>query len=170
MILSVDTGLRACGCALWDDGGQMQRAELVRGSDASEPDAWADMAEKVAWWAQGFPINVLVFEQPGFRRGDGQFNQKGREALVAVGGALCGVYWTAKHVRVHPFEWQGNLRRPKNLKTPDPVIARVRSRLTAQEMQQVALPSPGLEHNVWDAVGIGLHHFGRMSPKKVYPR
>lgn len=64
---------------------------------------------------------------------------------------------------VEPRTWKGTLAKGA-------MTERIKGRLHAHEMDCVALPAKHLAHNVWDAVGIGLHALGRLSPRKVVPR
>lgn len=65
---------------------------------------------------------------------------------------------------IYPRDWKGTI-------DPDAMIERIKSRLTPAEHVNVTLPTAAsLQHNVYDAIGIGLHALGRLAPRKVYPR
>ena len=65
---------------------------------------------------------------------------------------------------VYPRTWKGTL--PK-----DVMVERIKGRLSAAEHARVELPSAAsLAHNVYDAIGIGLHALGRLAPRKVIAR
>lgn len=61
---------------------------------------------------------------------------------------------TATCRTVKPREWKGNT--PK-----DCTKERAQARLSAMETMRIVLPTSSLEHNVWDAIGIGLWATGR---------
>ncbi|NOJ83830.1 hypothetical protein [Myxococcus xanthus] len=65
---------------------------------------------------------------------------------------------------VYPRDWKGSL-------DADAFIERIKQRIDAAEHLRVELPSySSLHHNVWDAIGIGLHALGRLAPHRVFPR
>lgn len=66
-LLSVDPGVRACGCALWDTDGRLLDGWLVKNPCderfPSEGQLWKDMA--LAVWASVHPIpHDLAIEYP----------------------------------------------------------------------------------------------------------
>jgi hypothetical protein len=83
--------------------------------------------------------------------------------LAGVVGAIASLGFRGSVDGVAPREWKGTIK-------PDIVIARVQAILTPEETARVELPTAkGLQHNVWDAVGIGLYTVGRYPPKRIFP-
>lgn len=56
----------------------------------------------------------------------------------------------------HPKQW--NHGRPKKV-----TEERIKRLLTSEEVAMVERVRPALRNNAWDAVGIGLHHQGRLT-------
>ncbi len=52
-------------------------------------------------------------------------------------------------VQFLPSEWKGQVK-------PEVLEARIKSKLTAEELERIELPAKTVEHNVWDGIGIGL--------------
>lgn len=116
----------------------------------------------------GEVISNVVVEVP---RVYGASNQKGdQNDLIAVGGVgyglACFVQPTSI-VRYFPSDWKGTI-------DGDECVRRVKERLAMDEVKSVGsgfeAPPKSLEHNMYDAIGIGLKFFGRFEPRRVYPR
>lgn len=171
MLLAVDPGKRACGCALFRSGTkELARAALVDGAEAANgPEAWVATAIAVARWASP-GIEAVVIERPGAYGRDLPSRTLNLQELVAVGAAVCALFPDAVHIAYFPRDWEGALKRPASHREADPVAERVRGRLSPGERARVLLPAPSRAHNVWDAVGIGLKALGRFEPQRVYAR
>ncbi len=66
---------------------------------------------------------------------------------------------------VLPREWKGTMSKGQAFED------KVRGRLSKDELHNIELPSAkGDDHNVWDAVGIGLWMCGRFDKKRVLHR
>lgn len=173
MILAVDPGLRTCGCALfYPDSGRLHAATLVQGpKDLDGPEQWRAMAAAVRGWhvGGGAPVSTVVVERMPAQGRDIPSRTLLLHELTAVGAWVMALHPHAALRAVFPHEWEGNLRRPKDV-DQDPVVHRVKSRLSAKELARVELPARSLQHNVYDAVGIGLFHLGRLDRKRVISR
>jgi len=74
--------------------------------------------------------------------------------LAGLVGAFVYCFGNASKL-YRPAEWKGQV-------TKEITEQRARKRLSPDELSRIELPSAkGLHHNVWDAVGLGLHHLGR---------
>jgi hypothetical protein len=83
-------------------------------------------------------------------RAKGDPNDLIRLALMA--GVIVGAIGQKNVVEYRPAEWKGQV--PKDVMTE-----RIKRSLNKGEQSRVVLPrAMSLAHNVWDAVGIGLHH------------
>lgn len=74
-------------------------------------------------------------------------------ALVVGQCMFLGTQQKMSVALVRPDEWKGNLEK---------TMAKIRiiARLAPGEMSRIVLPKvQSLQHNVWDAIGIGLHQF-----------
>ena len=186
MLLSVDPGIRGCGVAAFAldsypygadsrDVGALVRAAYVaspvtRGADVA---ACAAMARAVVGFLLDDNRSTWALAQwthlacewpqvytPGKQKGD-------PNDLLALVGVSAAVAALLPHAAIHtylPAQWGGQT--PKEVKKQ-----RVVSRLTSEEKAQIWLPATqSLQHNVFDAIGIGLHHTGRFERHRVLPR
>lgn len=158
-LIAIDPGLRQCGVALFALG-RLYRAFIVKGSTApSGPGVWAAMAAAVRPGGMGSPGLAIEFPKayPGGRQAADPADLL---ELAAVIGAITQVYEPHGVTRYFPREWKGQM---------DKVTckARVVERLSQVELAAVERKN---NHNVWDAVGIGLFHLGRFDRKRVYAR
>jgi len=156
VIVSLDPGTKHAGIAVWEDD-ELTAAWLVRGT------GWLATAQQVLLDLEDrFPACILVefdlvMEKPQIYH---QAKQKGEQAslieLALMVGAVAGM--SRLHPRrvttYQPAAWKRQI--PKNV-----MVERVRSRLMSEECERVVLPAKSLQHNVWDAIGIGLHHLKR---------
>ena len=71
-------------------------------------------------------------------------------------GTPCYAYW--------PRDWKGTL-------DGDAMIERIKTRVSSYELSCIDLScGPNVEHNIWDAIGIGMKHVGRLERKRVIAR
>ncbi|WP_246137120.1 hypothetical protein [Myxococcus llanfairpwllgwyngyllgogerychwyrndrobwllllantysiliogogogochensis] len=118
------------------------------------------------WPRLGNEPHQLVIEMP---RVYSAAHQKGDQndliQLAGVVGMLGGYLPNVASRRsVYPRDWKGTV-------DADAFIERIKQRLSPVEHLRVELPSAtSLHHNVWDAIGIGLHALGRLAPRRVFPR
>lgn len=168
LLISIDPGLRASGCAMWRDG-LLERAALVSSlsESAATCEAVLTMVREVAQWVDdvGWSSDLRVIcEYPrtyGGRASRGDANDLIAVALVS--GALVNEFSGATASRlVLPQEWKGSA--PKSA-----TEARAREDLSRDELARVKLPRGArAAENVWDAVGIGLwalRKLGRRWPR-----
>jgi hypothetical protein len=164
LIYAVDPGLRQCGLAVFHaEGKTLIHGVLVRSfSKDSGPNAWRGMAKAIIAASACNVGDIAVFEFPKVYTAG---KQKGDSAdlleLAAVDGELSARF-EVKGVtcqRYFPHEWKRQLSK-------EMTKARILERLTESEKNAVSKD----DHNVWDAVGIGLFFLGRFDPKKVYAR
>lgn len=165
--VALDPGIRHCGLALFMSN-RLVRAGLARNPEVSlrGPAAWTTMARAVedmlaAWLPEeGFVDGdelILAAELQQVYRGPGaKADPDDLFQLTGVVGAVTALVNTS--VGYLPREWKKNL--PKGV-----VEARIKKRLSPEElkaMKEAEGSTPSLQHNVIDAVGIGLHHFMRL--------
>lgn len=111
------------------------------------------------------PLNVLIEMPRVYKASQQKGDPNDVVALARVVGRLQEHYLREGKVvhLVEPRAWKGTLKKAT-------MTERIRGRLSAAELRRVARAAKGLEHNILDAVGIGLHALGRLSPRKVVPR
>lgn len=155
---SIDPGLRACGVAIWEDG-HLKRAALVRGDYQSKLLAESAMAMSRVVREYLHDYYSIVIELPQTYRGRAE---KGDANTLIELGVVCGAISAVNGsvIFVRPHDWKGTIPK-KNKEGVNVVRERVREELSEIELARVQLPSRSLEHNVYDAIGIGLWHLKR---------
>jgi hypothetical protein len=160
-LLTIDPGIRGCGVAFFTNQ-HMRLAAYVKNpvKTGDDMEAILTMAYAVNEWSFGDIIHCVVVEFPqvygvGQQKGD----QKDLLALAALDGAICSLvtsnYVAATAIRRLPREWKGQ--------TPGDVMCqRIEGHLSSEEMLRIQKCPASLRHNVLDAIGIGLHHLGRL--------
>lgn len=173
-IVAVDPGLNACGVAIFSENARLEIAELVRNErDASAdlPTRWEGAALAVGAFiaraSRQYPHTdrTIVVEMPKvYPAAQQKGDQNDLMNLVGVVASIVNLGMSERRRLLYPRDWKGTI-------DADVMIRRVAARLTTTEAARVVLHSAkGLQHNVWDAVGIGLHVVGRLEPKKVIAR
>jgi len=151
MIFSIDPGVNTVGVAVWD-GAELSRAFLVR---TEHEQAWWSVVWQTVVALRCYPISdsVLVIEKPQiYVRSRSKGDPNDLIDLALVGGAIAGATRPAEVVLYRPAEWKGQVPKPV-------MIERIKRSLSESERERVEIPKVrSLEHNVWDAVGIGLFH------------
>jgi hypothetical protein len=178
-LVTLDPGIRGCGLAMVDSTGELAHAAYVRnplkrGGDgaaiASMVGAleeilhvwvpWSSSWDKVRW--------AVAVEMPQiYTAGKGKGDPNDLLPLMGVVGGLVSMRKWDSITTYRPRAWKGTIN-------PDILTARICTRapgalLTCAEFERADKVCASLAHNMWDAVGIGLHHFGRLTVGKVYP-
>ncbi len=159
MILSIDPGVRCAGIALWTNDGQLECARLAVGASTASP-AWLSVSISDFGLANAViddaGIDEIVIERPQVyvrSRSKGDPNDLISVALAV--GVIVGELLVEEDPQVFeylPASWKGQV--PKAV-----MVERIKRSLSKAELARVELPkAKSLAHNVWDAVGIGLHH------------
>lgn len=168
-LVSLDPGIRGCGVAFFQDDTLVSAAYVKNTYAASGngPRECAAMALAVArWWAVDEDPGVLAFEWPQvYRAGKLKGDPNDLLPLVHLAGVLVGLWRGTVPTAYRPHDW-------KQTMTKEVCRKRIEARLTPSEHRAVEKTecAPSLMHNVWDAVGIGMHHLGRMTPRRVIAR
>lgn len=151
-LLAVDPGVHACGCALFRDG-KLVAAEYVR-EEGENPLAVVDNV--IGWCVDYSFLDKIVIEIPQVYAGPRANDPNDLIQVALVAGAI-GALANSDTCFVHPREWKGQLPKPKRASDPYIVAERAAKKLSTEELERVSLPSAkGLQHNVWDAIGLGL--------------
>jgi len=145
-LVAIDPGKDRIGYSLWDEGVLVEAAWL----------AFDDLPAIVG-------VERVVMERPRARHpNETPGGVCGYQAIVDIG--ISGALWAGKlggaFETVFPDEWKGGTSKAK---TKVYVIEqRAKAILKPDERVRVELPSAASkQHNVWDAVGIGLYALGR---------
>lgn len=150
LVLSLDPGKHAHGCALWE-GGELTAAWYQKGQGLEDA-----IRERVG----GAYPDVVAYEFPRvYPQSRSRGGLKGQNDLLDLAfsaGRVVQALLAYEEIRFSPREWKGT--------TPKEIMAkRIQAKLSEDERERVELPSAkSLHHNVWDGVGIGLYYWGRL--------
>jgi RNase H-fold protein (predicted Holliday junction resolvase) len=165
-LFAIDPGLKACGVAQFDDG-MLIHAELVTLSKDVEDNTPEELRYMMTGSAlAGFHFDTLAIEFPKVYVGSKQKgDQKDLLHLAALVGAI--TYGARKKfadsvTTYLPYEWKKQLDKVTTQ-------TRVLERLSKGEQSGIVLAG-AKSHNIYDAIGIGLHHLGRFKPQRIYAR
>lgn len=151
-LLSIDPGLRACGVALWN-GGILEHASFVKNGGAT----WASMVNAVddTLHAKMLLMELAVELPQVYVRSKSKGDPNDLIQLAGLVGAFTYRYNSAGVTLYKPRDWKGQTDK-------DVTEFRARKRLSEDEITRIELPkAKTLAHNVFDAIGIGLHHLKR---------
>ena len=152
MILAIDPGLRACGVA-WFEKERLVRAALIS-VPKMENDAAAFLEMANAVYIASPEIVSLAIEYPQQYK-NSPVPRESVQKLVGVIGALSVKFSGAKTTYYLPRQWKGQV--------PKPVMQRrILARLDGDEQALIPKLPVSKLHNVFDGIGIGLHHIGRL--------
>ncbi len=168
ILLAIDPGIRGCGVAVFD-GGWLVHADYVV-NPCREGNRAAEAASMASWvhgslWGR-FDVTALALEWPRvyatrIASGASPGDPNDLLGLAAVSAGIAALYAPAAATSYCPSEWKGQM--PK-----DVCQKRINARLNSRELAFVMAVKPaGKRHNTWDAVGIGLHHLGRLAPRRA---
>ena len=151
ILISIDPNVKRMAVAVWEHG-ELRQTMYLR----------SDLKGRASTFDQLIEIDVppdeIAVEVPQIYSG-AVSKKKGLMKLGFYAGFACGALYQGGHTTVHeylPAQWKGQV--PKDIMLP-----RIIEKLTASELTRVTLPTgKSYQHDVWDAVGIGLHHLGRL--------
>lgn len=194
LLVSVDPGIRGSGVAILGEDGLFTAAYVFNPvRRGNTPEAISSMAHALCTHIcaslyarppqasdQYHGVSLVVEWPQIYTHGKGKGDPNDLLPLVGVDMALMGMLNTPTF-RYLPREWKGTI-------DPEEMTRRVRRRLTPGEFARIAFPrntcapcyvhlaqedcakSTCLAHNVYDAIGIGLKHLGRLEARKVITR
>lgn len=161
MMLSVDPGIRGCGVALWESAAKrlVSCAYVKNPALTGEgPVEAARMAGAIYTLNAKNDVSFLALEWPQvYRVGKQKGDNNDLLPLAGVQAALVALFPLAGVGVVRPHAWKGQV--PK-----DVMCNRVVGRLVGPEVTvfRKCGVAKSLEHNVIDALGIGLHALHRL--------
>lgn len=175
-MLSIDPGTKTCGVAWWRNGHLLGATVAINPLEGCGPRECAAIALEIKrWWSLEYlDPHVLALEIPQiYQRAAGKSKGDPNKImpLFGVGTALAALFPFAEVRFGTPHDWKGGVKKPKSVKEPYAIKARVLERLSDVERNQIAWPTNGRHcWDVVDAVGIGLHHLGRFERHRVFAR
>jgi hypothetical protein len=184
-LVSIDPGIRGCGFALWENATLRYGAYVPSACTKDNgPEACLAMAEALCnvmharWPLYAVHECKVMVEWPRIYSTQAKKGDKAKAdpndllGLVGVDMAFLGMLkgpLENRFSRVYPEQWKGQL--PKETADgSNPVMMRVLKRLSVQEKAAIAPCSRSLEHNMFDALGIGLHALGRFERERIFAR
>lgn len=179
MILSVDAGINACGCALFKEGqGFSQGAYVLHRAWLAKSDLRTEAAslERCVSMARAVVRGLSLEEVQGLIVFAGEWQQaytraksKGNpnKSLLPLVGVLAAIAAqlppSVELMQYLPHEWKGSI-------DADAFIERIKARLSPGEQTRIEACPPSLVHNVYDGIGIGLKYLGRLERHRVISR
>lgn len=156
MLVAIDPGVTMAGVAVFDSCSELAVATLERGKD------WRATAYNIWHWIEiSFPfvqdIELAVEIPQVYTQNKLRGDPNDLISLALVVGALGGLVLSGIPIRTYqPREWKGQV--PKRV-----MIERIKEKLSEDERKRVQLPTgKSYHHNVWDSIGIGLHHLRKV--------
>jgi hypothetical protein len=175
VIVSIDPGVRFTGVAIWDHHQSryyLRRAHLVK--NTAKDLAMSVVNVSCGTFIGNYPFEAVIVELPQvYTRDKSKGDPNDLIAVAAVAGAIMDRYASLARVGhklyVLPGEWKGGV--PKTTKSgQNPIKNRCQVDLRPQELGNIALPTAmSLQHNVWDAVGIGLWYLKKNKLRSASP-
>lgn len=152
MIIVIDPGLKKQGVALFDDAGRLLRAALVKvNTNQRGAYVWRLLAQETKNQFPDVP-RVVVHEMMTPRRGQEYASADLLEVVGSLAWTLSKLCDSSTEIKSFtPQEWKGNL--PKEI---------TQRRAKAALMPDELIGSGKWNHDVWDAVSIGLVYCHRM--------
>ena len=156
-LVSMDPGLRFCWLSFFYEG-QLKSTKKVSNpiGKARGPEAWISMGQACLDEIGGLQHAHMVVEIPQvYAQGKQKGDQDDITQLSGIVGAVVMALNPATVSHYYPREWKGQL--PKET-CGDRVL------LTLSEGERFNVGQYGaLQHNILDAIGIGLKHLGRFN-------
>lgn len=162
-LIAIDPGTNTTGVAVFWDGllTNVYRLNAIKGPCARL------RALSVADQIPDLICPTIVLEWPQVYRGAASKGDPNDLLTLAfLCGAIAATNPDSPIAYYKPAEWAGQLPKTKSKPWDSPRGKRIWDRLSAEE-RAVALPG---NNDVIDAIGLGLHHLGRLKPKKAISR
>lgn len=162
-LLSLDPGKNALGWAYFGAAGLLYACGVVRAGEHEKNIALVArlVIEAVRVAISTFPpAERLVTEQMFVYPGPQKIDLNDLIALSFISGG--GHILVAPHAEltlVTPSAWKGQVPKPIMQKRIEAKLSPLERQMAVASLQGVA---PSLQHNGWDAVGIGLNALGRL--------
>jgi hypothetical protein len=165
ILLSIDPGKDQCGYALWhrfEGVWQLQEVGLAPGIKFADKNGIVTVTPPDEWF-DAYKIDELAIEIPQIYVTRIRTKLQDLIDLTFAAGAAFGMLGTPKCTLYLPFGWKGQVPKDVAHERYAAALNDIERELAARCMKDV---KKGLRHNIWDAVGIGLHHTGRR-PRKL---
>lgn len=187
MIVAVDPGTRGSGVSVFTDDAQLFRASYVKNpvTEGNDAAVCVAMALAVTGWVMSLRVipwdakHTLVLEWPRVLVASRQKAEKRNVdpndllALVGVDCAIAMAYHESMTlVSVYPSDWKAQVAK-------EIMCRRVWDRLSEEERKNVERTprggglhfdgyEGGIQHDVLDACGLGLHQLGRLARRRFF--
>lgn len=181
-LLAIDPSLNSAGAALFK-AGVLISANTLKSSayDRKVKDEMVRcvrIANSIVYWIQechhrtrGCPLQVACEWPQVYTSDKSEIPPKAVIPMAGVSAAILALLWTEDKTKTSkcylPGDWvQGTKKKDsKNIYKTSRAI-RIISRLSPEE--KVVFDREALTHDAIDAVGIGLHHLGRLKQRRAY--
>ena len=184
ILLSLDPGSHVAGVALWQDGQLFSAAALKNTVEGAGPYECGAMGRLIQSWVEDKVFEFwgtsrvvqIAAEWPRvYSRGSGKSKADPNVnlPLAAVCGAVAALFPSAKMTHYNPSDWKGQVGKPDTVKEPYAIEAKVRARLSPDEIKVLEENWPSSvkqTYDLIDSVGVGLHRLGRFERRRVFAR
>ncbi len=170
--IGLDPGARGCGLSYFGDDKTLIAARYVRNPVSAGKGVASCVAMAIALHNDALEtepaacIQVVVEWPQIYTAAHSKGNPNDLPHLAAIGAAFCALLEVDLDVQMTqylPHEWKGSI-------DGDECTRRIQERLSPDELKRVELVGKTLDHNIFDAVGIGLKHLGRFERHRVIAR
>lgn len=173
LLFALDPSLLSAGCAVFRDGvlaEAWRHRPLFPFPTGDDPlavgDRWQTWAQVIGnAFLQRGTGGTLVWERPQiYRASKSKGDPNDLIALAAIGNGVAAHFRRGATMAPTPAQWTGQVKKAtRGSAWKSPRGMRIRSRLTPAELALV--PD---QHDVVDAVGLGLWALGRLEVTRVY--
>lgn len=157
-LISVDPGVHKMAVADWKDGILSSAYNIIA------PRELMSREELIRYWGQYPPFPDLVGEFPFiYPKGHGSKKSDSVDPndIVLLAACAAAFYSGFRDLTLYlPSEWKAQV--PKNI-----CRQRIEAELSAEEKECIHKGGP--MHDIYDAIGIGLFHLGRLGRGMVRP-
>jgi hypothetical protein len=157
-LVSIDPGIKGLALAVWDPCLiEVRLLPLAKAATFGKRDLWQPGRDYHLGGVDEVVLEKMV-HYPGQRGARADAVANDLIDLTAVSCLLAGSLHPREISFLTPQEWKGNV--PKEV-----MQRRIEKALSGPELALLEAACKGvgaLAHNLWDAVGIGLKHLGRL--------
>ena len=164
MLISVDPGKKHAAAAVWSSGGLLRGAVYVTGKGAvNTGDSLVEGLE--SYFPDNYVLEIAIECMQVYTPGKSKGDPNDLIQVAIMVGAFCGFIGAHSPPTIYPpADWKGQA--PKGV-----MQERILEVLSIEERENLGKGLTGhstKDHNIYDAVGIGLFHLRRIGKfKKV---
>lgn len=160
LTLYIDPGKFHAGVSLFQENGTLLDAALLQAPSKNPAQACKELGDEALRFLGRRFVHRIGCEKPSFwRQGGTRGDPNSILDLMATNGAILDAVPAHERFYIPVGDWKKQVPKPKNKSEPYIIEERVRKRLAGRELTVLG-DNPN--HNVVDAIGIGLWDLKRM--------